>query len=108
MLKMEKYENSTKESEAELWIENSKICDNELRKEIMTHLRMMLPQGDNFDVTNLLPSLPSYLASLVKEHLCFPILKKVRILQYKNLLRADVILVVLGCGSTLGPTFTNG
>ena len=76
ILDEEKHEKDTKEQQAELWMENSKIPDD-MRSKITQYVRLRMRQGKDVDVRSLLSVIPSKLGLSVKKHLCFAILKKV-------------------------------
>ncbi|GMN44233.1 hypothetical protein TIFTF001_013432 [Ficus carica] len=80
ILDEEKHEKDTKEQQAELWMENSKIPDD-MRSKITQYVRLRMREGKDVDVRSLLSVIPSKLGLSVKKHLCFPILKKVPMLE---------------------------
>ncbi|XP_024020983.1 putative cyclic nucleotide-gated ion channel 13 isoform X1 [Morus notabilis] len=83
ILDVKKHDRNTSELKAELWISRNRI-PHDIKQKIMRYVRLRLQEGKDVDISNLLPILPFALGMSVKKHLCFPMLKKVPMLQNMN------------------------
>ncbi|KAM6555389.1 hypothetical protein CsatB_002408 [Cannabis sativa] len=81
ILGVKKYERNTIEEKAELWISKNEISKLDETPKIKKFIELRFEEGQDVDIVNLLYVLPFSLGMLIKKHMCFPILKKVSLLQ---------------------------
>ncbi|KAF4380223.1 hypothetical protein F8388_024516 [Cannabis sativa] len=72
---------NTIEEKAELWISKNEISKLDETPKIKKFIELRFEEGQDVDIVNLLYVLPFSLGMLIKKHMCFPILKKVSLLQ---------------------------
>ncbi|KAL5568235.1 hypothetical protein UlMin_024810 [Ulmus minor] len=72
------------------WISDNGIPNN-MKQEIMQHMRLRLQEGKDVDVVNILGALPHSLVQFVREHLCLDTLKKVPMIKTKYGLQYEII-----------------
>ncbi|XP_062119892.1 cyclic nucleotide-gated ion channel 1-like [Humulus lupulus] len=68
------------QQKAEFWISKNGICQD-METSIMKYAKLRLQKGRDVDIEHLLHILPSTLGKSIKEHICFPLLKKVPLFQ---------------------------
>ncbi|XP_062119873.1 putative cyclic nucleotide-gated ion channel 13 [Humulus lupulus] len=80
ILDVKKHERNTIEHKTELWISRNGIPED-IKPKIMKYAQLRLQEGKDVNIQHLLQILPLTLGMSIKKHMCFPILKKVPLIQ---------------------------
>ena len=72
-----------KEEKAEEWMSRNGIPDV-IKRDIMPYVRSSLQENDDVDLETMLSILPRKHKMSLKRHLCFAVLKRVRIITTKE------------------------
>ncbi|XP_062119858.1 cyclic nucleotide-gated ion channel 1-like isoform X2 [Humulus lupulus] len=82
-VKKKKVMNSTSEKKADLWLSKNEIPED-LKRIIKKYIGMRLQDGKDVDIDHILHILPLSQAMLLKKHMCFPMLKKRKVISFEK------------------------